>query len=139
VERRQELIQLLTTLKTAIESAKVVVDQLPFFARSFAVQDFTSSTGMSFDEWLRTIGDLLSALQAGGPLSEQALQGARKLVLHLDRYADYALSIPDKVRMASQFISIEKELIELAEQAPKLAELAKALKQSLEALLKESK
>lgn len=137
MERRREIVEQLAVLKTSIEASKAFIDRMPFFARGFAVQDFTSSTGLSFDEWLRLLSSTIDAVQASAPLAQQHLTDIRELAAHLERYAQYALSIPDKLRIAAQFITIEKEVLESAERAPKLAEIARQLKQNLEALMRE--
>lgn len=134
MEKLRETLEQLSILKAAIEASKAFIDQQPFFIKGFAIQDFTSSTGLSFEEWLRLIDSTISALQAG-TLAQQS--DARKLIDHLERYAQYAESIPDKIRVAAQFVSLPKEVMESAEQAPKLAEMARQLKQNLSDLLKE--
>ena len=134
MEKLKETMEQLAILRKAIEASKSFIDQQPFFIRGFAVQDFTSSTGLSFEEWLRLIDSVNNALQAGTP----AQQGdVRKLIDHLERYAQYAESIPDKIRMAAQFASLPKEVMESAEQALQLAQMARKLKQNLTELLRE--
>ncbi|MEM2475611.1 MAG: hypothetical protein QW407_06770, partial [Thermofilaceae archaeon] len=60
-----------------------------------------------------------------------------KLSSHLERYADYLLTIPSKIRMASSFMQVDESVLKSAEEAPRFAEAVRGLKRDIDALVNE--
>ncbi|MEM2475738.1 MAG: hypothetical protein QW407_07415, partial [Thermofilaceae archaeon] len=58
------IVERLLAVKEAIIASKTFVNSLPFFARSFAEQDFAGGTGMGYDDWLKLLDKVIGKLQA---------------------------------------------------------------------------
>jgi len=141
VERVTSIVEGLVGVRKAIEVSKSFVEGLPFFARGFAEQDFTSGTGMSYGDWFRTIDSVVERLNRLSSLTAEELGSLAadcgKLAAHLERYAQYLETIPSKMRIAAQFIQLDEQTLKSAEEAPRFAEAVRGLKRDLEALATE--
>lgn len=141
VEHVPSIVGGLTEIRKAIETSKRFVDTLPFFARGFAEQDFTSGTGMSYGEWFRILDSVIERLNRLSSLPTGELGSltgdCRKLAAHLERYAQYLETIPGKLRMAASFIQLDEQTLKNVEEAPRFAGAVRELKQALEALASE--
>ncbi|MEM1568665.1 MAG: hypothetical protein QXI84_09305 [Thermofilaceae archaeon] len=135
------IVERLLAVKEAIIASKTFVNSLPFFARSFAEQDFAGGTGMGYDDWLKLLDKVIGKLQAPslptGEAARELASDCSKLSSHLERYADYLLTIPSKIRMASSFIQVDESVLKSAEEAPRFAEAVRGLKRDIDALVNE--
>lgn len=131
------VIEGLRELRLAIESTKNSMNTLPVFARGFAVQDFEQSTGMGFDKWLTFLDDAISKLAAVKSLKGEELRSLtedlKKLTQHMERYARYLESLPDKARMGAAFVG--EEVVRGALEAARYAVQVRELKSSIEELM----
>jgi hypothetical protein len=141
VERLSSITEGLTAVRKAIEVSKSFVYGLPFFARGFAEQDFSSGTGMSYGDWFKILDSVIERLNRISSLPAEEVGGlvadCRKLAAHLERYAQYLENVPGKMRMAAQFIQLDEQTLKSAEEAPRFAGAVRELKRDLEALASE--
>jgi len=137
----RELIDGLKQLRDSIEFNKKAVDNMPFFVRGFAAQDFKQSTRLSHEEWMELLDDVIGKMENMDRLSseeEAALkERVRTLVDHLEYYARYLESVPDKIRQASAFINMSAFGVseESLREIPRYARDIRELRSRLEKLL----
>ncbi|RLE99816.1 MAG: hypothetical protein DRJ57_01810 [Thermoprotei archaeon] len=144
VELASGVIKGLKELRDGIAESKRSVESMPFLIRGYAAADFKSGTGMSHDEWLEFLDDLITSLEelsskltergeaeAGGVLGK-----LERAVESLNKLSEYLRGLPQKARLAAGFLS--EEQIRALEEGPKRAEevstLAQAIKHLMDAL-----
>lgn len=141
MEAKNKIVEQLKIIRGAIDANKNFVSRLPVFARGFAEQDFAGNTGMGFNDWLnlldKVIGKLEKPTEPAGDEAKDLANDCIKLSTHLERYARYLMTVPDKIRMASSFFQVDEAAMRSAMEAPKFAESVRSLKQDIDSLIKE--
>lgn len=123
--------RLVGELRVAIAESQRELKNMPALVRPMVRRGFARRTGLSFDDWDRTMADLLRRLDSGATSSNQLLAGRLDLVALLERLADNYRTAPER---AARFMRNEDTLQRVRASSAAREQAARALVDCLRAL-----